>query len=212
MQRLFKIQILFLLFAVTISAQGFKVKTTGVQTFNFEDPNGRNQATFYSAAPLEDINGTTNGISGKVSFDPANFAKTIKGKIIVKVASINTGIELRNNHMKSANWLNAEKYPDIVFEIISVTDVKQIDNNKLEFKAKGKFTFHGVTKEVVADAQANYLEENEQTKNRAPGDLLGVRAKFIVKLSEYGIENQLVGNKVAENIEVGVNIVGSNKL
>lgn len=45
---------------------------------------------------------------------------------------------------------------------------------------------------------------------RAPGDLLGVQAKFNVKLSDYGVKNQLVGQKVAENIEVSVNIVGNN--
>jgi len=200
-----------ILFSGMISAQNFKVKSSGTQIFNFDDKSGRNQATFYSATPLEDINGTANDISGSVSFDPANFSKTIKGKIAVKVASINTGIELRNTHMKSANWLNAEKYPELVFEIKSVSNVKQIENNKLEFKVSGNFLMHGVSKEVTADAEAAYLEESEQTKKRAPGDLLGVRAKFFVKLSEFGIENQVVGNKVAEVIEVGVNIVGSNK-
>ncbi len=194
-----------------VSAQNFKVKASGTQTFNFADERGRNQATFYSATPLEDINGTASGISGTVSFDPANFEKTIKGKISVSVASINTGIDLRNTHMKSANWLDEAKYPDIIFEIKSVSDVKPAGQNKLTFKAIGIYTMHGVSKNVVADVEAAYLEESEQTQKRAPGDLLGIRAKLNVKLSDYGIQNQLIGNKVAENIEVGVNMVGSNK-
>jgi polyisoprenoid-binding protein YceI len=90
-------------------------------------------------------------------------------------------------------------------------NVKQVDNNKLEFKLKGDFAMHGITKEVIADAEATYLDENEQTQRRAPGDLLGVRAKFNVKLSDFGVNNQIIGNKVADNIEVSVNIVGSNK-
>jgi len=212
MNRFIKAFVMLVLFSTITSAQGFKVKANGTQTFNFEDPKGRNQATFFSETPLEDVTGTTNSISGKVSFDPANFAKTLKGKITVKVTSINTGIELRNTHMKSANWLNAEKYPDITFDIFSVSDVKHAGDNKLEFKVKGNFTFHGVTKEITVDAEAAYLEENDQTQKRTPGDLLGVRAKFNVKLSDYGVENQVIGNKVAENIEVGVNIVGSNKM
>jgi hypothetical protein len=40
--------------------------------------------------------------------------------------------------------------------------------------------------------------------------LLGVNAKFSIKLSEYGVKNQLVGQKVSENIDVSVNMVGSN--
>ncbi len=212
MRKVVKTPLIFLLLAVSVSAQGFKVKADGIQTFNFEDPNGRNQATFFSTTPLEDINGTASGISGKVSFNPADFAKTLKGKIIVKVESINTGIELRNHHMKSPAWLDAEKYPDITFEILSISDLKQTGDNKLEFKVKGNFTLHGVTKEVIADADAAYLEESEETQKRAPGDLFGVRAKFSVKLSDFGISNQLIGNKVAENVDVGVNIIGSNKI
>lgn len=211
MNRSINYLIAFLLLAGIVSAQNFKVKASGTQTFNFADERGRNQATFYSATPLEDINGTASGISGTVSFDPANFEKTIKGKISVSVASINTGIDLRNTHMKSANWLDEAKYPDIIFEIKSVSDVKSAGQNKLTFKANGIYTMHGVSKNVVADVEAAYLEESEQTQKRAPGDLLGIRAKFNVKLSEYGIQNQLIGNKVAENIEVGVNMVGSNK-
>ena len=45
---------------------------------------------------------------------------------------------------------------------------------------------------------------------RAPGDLLGVQAKFNVKLSDYGVNNKIVGQKVSENIDVNVSIVGSN--
>ena len=204
------VRTIFLLSTV-ISAQGFKAKATGIQTFNFEDKSGRNQTSFFSATPLEDITGTGSAVSGTVSFDVANFAKTLKGKISVKVASINTGIELRNHHLQSANWLNAEKYPDVSFVIISVSDVKQTADNKLEFNVKGNFSIHGITKEVTAVADVTYLDENDQTRKRAPGDLLGVSAKFSINLSEYNIDNDLVGNKVAEKIEVSINIVGSNK-
>lgn len=200
-----------LFISTIISAQGFKVKATGTQTFNFEDKNGRNQASFFSATPLEDITGTGSAISGTVSFDVANFAKTLKGKISIKVASINTGIELRNHHLQSANWLNAEKYPEVSFEVVSVSDVKQTADNRLEFKVKGNYSMHGVTKEVVANADATYLDENDQTKKRAPGDLLGVRAKFNINLSEYDVDSALIGNKVAEKIELNINMIGSNK-
>jgi polyisoprenoid-binding protein YceI len=211
MGRIKYIFILFAVLALTANAQGFKVKASGLQRFNFEDKGGRNHVTFFSATPLEDITGTANGVSGFVSFDPANFARTLKGIISVSVASMSTGIKLRDEHLCSDNWLNEKKFPDITFEIKEVTGVKQVADNKLEFKVKGNFTLHGVMKEVTADAEATYLEENEQTVKRAPGDLFGVRAKFNVRLSDYGVENAIIGNKVAENIEVSVNIVGSNK-
>ncbi|MCX7798553.1 MAG: YceI family protein [Melioribacter sp.] len=202
--------VLLLLYKL-ISGQGFNVNTKGIQTFNFYDKEGRNQVVFFSNAPFEDITGTANDINGVVSFDVSNFAQTLRGKIIVKVESISTGIELRNQHLRSKNWLDAKKYPDIVFEIKYVRELKQLANNKLGFKVVGDFTLHGVTKEIVADVEATYLPESNETKKRAPGDLLGVNGKFNIKLSDFNIKNQVIGSKVAENIEIYVNIVGNNK-
>jgi polyisoprenoid-binding protein YceI len=203
--------LLFVILSSELFAQSFKVQTKGAQTFNFQDSRGRNQVTFFSKAPLEDITGTANDISGTVSFDITNFVKTLKGKIVVKVASMKSGIELRDTHLKGTNWLDEKKYPEISFEIKSIEGVKQIADNKLEFNAKGDFTLHGVTKEISANVEATYLDESEQTKKRAPGDLFGIRASFKVKLSDFDIDNAIIGNKVAEDIEVSVNIVGSNK-
>ena len=79
--------------------------------------------------------------------------------------------------MRSAGWLNAESFPEVSFEIKKVSGVKSTAGNKLTAKVTGNFTLHGVTKEVVADATLTYLDESEQTKMRAPGDLLGVTGK-----------------------------------
>jgi polyisoprenoid-binding protein YceI len=196
----------------SISAQSFKVKAEDTQKFVFNDKITENQISFSSSTSLEDVNGTASSISGTVSFNNSNFEKTLKSKFTVSVKSLNTGIELRNHHLQSANWLDASKYPDISFELISISDLKQVADNKLAFNAKGNFTLHGVTKEIVLDAEAIYLKENDQTQKKAPGDLLGISAKFKLNLSDYNVDNQLVGNRVAEKIEVKVIIVGSNKL
>ncbi len=51
-------------------------------------------------------------------------------------------------------------------------------DNKLEAKVTGDFTVHGVTKEVTTTVTMTYLDESEQTKQRAPGDLLGCSGYF----------------------------------
>lgn len=202
--------ILLLLLSSPSFSQGFKVKASGEQTFNFADRGGRNQASFFSTTPLEDIRGLTNDVKGTATFNISDI-KTLKGKISVSTASIKTAIDLRDEHLRSADWLDAEKYPEITFSIKNVSDVKQLADNKLQIKLVGDFTLKGVTKEITADATLTYLDESEQTKSRAPGDLLGVQATFNVKLSDFGVKNKIVGQKVAENIEVSVNMVGSNK-
>jgi len=201
-----------MLVAVSMSlAQGFKVKATGEKTFNFEDKYGRNQASFFSTTPLEDITGISNGVMGKVTFNVGDI-KSLKGSISIPVATLKTGIDLRDEHLRSENWLDAANYPEVTFMIKKVSDVKVAVDNKLEAKITGDFTAHGVTKEVVANVTMTYLDESEQTKQRAPGDLLGVQATFNIVLSDYDVENMVVGQKVSENIEISINIVGSSAM
>ena len=209
MKKIFSFFAIIILFTAITFAQGFKVKASGEQTFNFEDKGGRNQVTFFSTTPLEDINGLGNDVKGSVTFN-INDIKSLKGEVSVAVASIKTGIDLRDEHMHSAGWLNAESFPEISFEIKKVNNVKSITDNKLTAKITGNFTLHGVSKEVIAEATLTYLDESETTKQRTPGDLLGVQAKFSIKLSDYGINNKIVGQKVSEDIEIGVNMIGSN--
>ncbi len=209
MRTIVKSFVIVLIAAEIIFSQGFKVKASGEQTFSFEDKYGRNQATFFSTTPLEDITGITNDVKGSVTFNVDDFS-TLKGKISISVATLKTGIDLRDEHLRSANWLDAESYPEAVFEIKKVSDIQVLEANKLRSKVTGDFTAHGVTKEVVADATVTYLDESEDTKNRAPGDLLGVQAKFNIVLSEFDVDNMVLGQKVSDKIEISVNIVGSN--
>ena len=209
MNILVKILVVTIFTFATILPQGFNVKAKGEQTFSFKDKVGRNQASFYSSTPVEDITGLSNSVSGSASFD-VNDISTLKGKISISTTSLKTGIELRDEHLQSPNWLNAESYPEITFVIKEVNDVKTVADNKLEAKVTGDFSVHGVTKEVVANVSLTYLDENEQTNKRAPGDLLGVEAKFDITLSDYDVDNMLLGQKVSDKIEVTVTMVGSN--
>lgn len=190
----------------------FKTSKKQPQTFNFADRAGRNQAIFISRTPLEDITGTANGITGSVSFDPTNVEKTIAGSFSIDTKSMTTGIGMRDEHMKGEAWLDAGKYPTIDFKLKSVSNMKSSKGNTLEGTATGDFTMRGVTKTVTAPVTLVLMEENEKTKMRAPGDLLQLRSKFSLMLSDFGVKGSpnIVGAKVNDSIEVEVNIVGSN--
>ena len=209
MNTILKTFTLFVLYASAALAQGFDVVASGEQNFSFSDQRGRNQATFFSTTPLEDINGLSNDVKGSVTFDVGDLT-TLRGTISLSTTSLKTGIDLRDEHLRSANWLDADSYPEITFAINSVSNIESVESNKLTAKVTGDFTAHGVTKEITADVTMSYLDESEQTQKRAPGDLLGVQATFNITLSEYDIDNMVLGQKVSDNIEIGVNIVGSN--
>ena len=90
--------------------------------------------------------------------------------------------------------------------------MKEIDGSKIKVTVMGELTVHGVTRYIELEVALTYLEESEMTKMRLPGDLLGVRAKFNIKLSDFGVQHMVLGKRVSDEIEITVNIVGSNKI
>ena len=212
MKILMKSFIITLLLITATFASGFDTKNKGTQTFSFKDKMGRNQATFYSETPLEDITGMSSDVWGSVSFDSEDIENTLEGEISISTASLKTGIELRDKHIRSEDWLDAEKFPTISFKIVNIKNVEKIKGNKIKALVTGEFTVRGVTKEGNAEVTLVYLEESEMTKMKMPGDLLSIRAKFNIKLSDYGVQHMALGKKVSDEIEINVDIIGSNKM
>lgn len=199
-----------ILFPSLMLCQGFNVKATGEQTFNFK-PEGTNQASFYSTTALEDVQGLTKELSGSITFDVNDFSN-VRGIISFPVLSLNTGIKKMVKDLRSDSWLDAERYPEIYFKVKKAVNIKKVSDSKIEADVIGDFFLHGITKEDTAKASITYLDESPVTQQRMPGDLLGVQAEFFIKLSDYNIKHMLLGKRVAERIDIKVNLVGSNKV
>jgi hypothetical protein len=56
-----------------------------------------------------------------------------------------------------------------------------------------------------------YLNENAKTRVWEPSDLLGVTANFSITLSKFNVQNMILGKRVSDNVDIGVNLVGTNK-
>jgi polyisoprenoid-binding protein YceI len=91
--------------------------------------------------------------------------------------SINTGIEMRDNHLKTADFFDAEKFPTLTFKS---TSVKKAKGNKYEIV--GDFTMHGITKSVVLTAVNTGV-----VKNQAGNDVAGLSISGVVKRSDFGV-------------------------
>ena len=93
------------------------------QAFDFKDPKGVNNAVFKLDAPLEAINGSANGITGTVTFDPENPSAT-KGRIVVASSWLHVPNPMMKEHLHGAQWLDVAKYPEITFEAKEFKQVK----------------------------------------------------------------------------------------
>jgi len=99
----------------------------------------------------------------------------------VKTASIDTDVVNRDNDLRSANFFEAEKYPDITFKS---TKVKQ--TGKDSYDVTGNFTMHGVTKEITLPV--TYLGA-VKTKDRqgVEGEKVGFETAITLNRKDYGI-------------------------
>ena len=176
--------------------------------FDFKDPKGVNNVVFKLDAPLESINGTASGISGKVAFDP-DHPGAVTGKIIVQAASMHLGNPMQKEHLHGDRWMNVAKFPEITFEVVSAKNVKT-DGGATTADVAGKMTIRGVTKEIAVPVKMTYLKG--RLKERTPGkegDLLVLRANFTVLRRDFGISPGQGEDKVADAIELNLSLAGA---
>jgi polyisoprenoid-binding protein YceI len=170
---------------------------------------GGSRATFVSDATLETINGVTSAVTGDLRFDPADLSSA-SGTITVPVNSIRTGVDLRDEHLRSENWLDAGHHANATFEITSVTGARTLTpNQEARLQLHGRFTIHGVTRNVVARARIKWIPITAEMRGTPgiTGDVLRGRARFQIQLSDFGIDiPAVVRLKVSNDITVTVNL------
>jgi polyisoprenoid-binding protein YceI len=179
------------------------------QTFDFKDPKGVNNAAFRLDAPLEAVNGNATGVSGKVSFDPADPAAAT-GKIVVASSSLHVGNPMQQQHLLSDKWMDAAKYPEISFE------AKELKNTKTSgdittADVTGTFTLKGISKEITVPVKFTFLKDKlGQRVPNQKGDLLVIRSNFTIKRSDFGIMPGQMEEKVSDAIELTLSIAGAS--
>jgi polyisoprenoid-binding protein YceI len=183
------------------------------QTFDFKDPKSVNTALFHLDAPLESINGSANGISGTVTFDPEKPADT-KGKIVITTASLTVPNSMMNGHLHSPLWLDAAKYPEISFDVKELKNVKTADDVTTA-DAIGTFTCKDVSKEMTVPIKLTYLKGKlaqrlQGMPGNHEGDLLVARANFSIKRDDFHINAGNGEDKVSNEIQLTVAIAGAS--
>jgi len=118
----------------------------------------------------------------------------------IAVASVDTSVEDRDNHLRSDDFFNAEKYPTITFRS---KRIERFDGTR--FKLYGDLTIRDVTKELVLDGEYEGQIEDPWGNNRA-----GFTATTEISRKEFGIRwNQLLeggGAVVGDNVKIALHI------
>ncbi len=186
------------------------VLTAAPQSFDFKDPKGVNAIQFHLDSVLEPIAGSAAGVTGTVSFDPANPAATT-GKIVVATSSLTVANAMMGDHLRGKDWLDATANPEISFELTKLANVKTSGNDTTA-TAQGKFTLKGVTKEIAVPVKLTYLADalGKRTRPENKGDLLVIRGEFTIARADYGIQPGKNEDKVNPEIKLTLAIVGGS--
>ena len=137
------------------------------------------------SANFSDIQGTISVDNAK----PANSAVNVT----IPLSSLNTNVKALDEHLKNADFFDAEKYPNITFKS---TKVQAVGNNK--YKITGNLTVKNVTEPVVLDAVLNKQGVHPMTK----AESIGFNATTSFDRSAFGVGAYVpnVGDKITVNI------------
>jgi polyisoprenoid-binding protein YceI len=120
------------------------------------------------------VHGRFNDFSGQIVYDEKDPSKS-SVKVAIKAASVNTDNTARDNDLRSANFLDVEKFPEIAFQS------KSVEKKGDGYVAHGTLTIHGVAKDV----DLPFTLSGPLTTPR--GKVMGADASLTINRMDYGV-------------------------
>ncbi len=130
--------------------------------------------------------------TGKIMLDEAK-PENSSVEVTIDTTSLVTGVEKFDKHLKSADFLDSEKFPTATFK-----STKVAMTGKDTADVQGDFTLHGVTKPVVLKVKLNKIGEHPMTQKKAAG----FTASTVIKRSEFGIDKYVP--KVSDEVRIDI--------
>ena len=119
--------------------------------------------------------GIFKGVTGTLDFDEADpTASSVS--VVIPAASIETGMEPRDKHLRSADFLSAESFPTLTFTSTS------IEQNGARWAITGDLAIRGVTRSVVLDTEHLGIVTGMDGRRHA-----GFEATTKIKRSDWGL-------------------------
>ncbi len=148
---------------------------------------------------ISEVEGYFKDFSGTVSTEGDDFS-TAKVDFKVNVSSINTDNQERDNHLKSDDFFNAEKYPAMFFKS---TGIKKVGDNK--YKLLGDLTIRDITKPVELDMIYFGTVKDPWGNTRAGFKITGELNRFDYNL-KWNAVLETGGLVAAKEVKLDINV------
>ena len=96
---------------------------------------------------IANVRGQFNKIAGSIYFDPLNIDNSAV-ELTIDVSCIYTGIQKRDDHLRSPDFFDIDRYPTISF---TSTRINSVDSNNA--KVSGNLTIHGITRQIIVPVE-----------------------------------------------------------
>jgi polyisoprenoid-binding protein YceI len=126
---------------------------------------------------ITNVRGGFSGVQCVIEYDP-DLPSDSSVEVTIDASKINTLDEQRDAHLKNADFLDVAQYPTMTFKSKKVSP-----NGNGEWKVTGDLTIHGVTKEVVLNAEGPTPEGKDPFGNTR----IGASATTKIKRSDFGL-------------------------
>ncbi len=137
------------------------------------------------------VNGSFNAFDGFVEGDLDDMEKA-RVSFTVDTESINTRIEPRDKHLRSADFFDVENYPKMSFES---TGIEKVSDAK--YKLSGLLTVKDVTKPVVFD-----VKYGGKVVGRDGKDVIGFTAKYTINRVDYNIAYDPDAKTIGKEVDI----------
>lgn len=154
---------------------------------------------------LAEVPGFFRDFTGSVNFDAKDITKS-SVEFTAKATSIDTGVAGRDNHLRTADFFEVDKYPDITFKSTKV------EKKGKGFLLTGDFTMKGVTKSITFPFRiAGWLPANDKS-----GGKMGIAAETTINRRDYGVNwgSNLPGTSipaVSDTVKISLQIEAGKK-
>lgn len=144
---------------------------------------------------ISEIDGSFGSVTAKITSSKEDLTDAVVD-LSADIASISTGNDQRNNHLKSPDFFDAAKYPTLTFKS---TSFKKTGDKTYE--VTGDLSLHGVTKTVVLNATLNGTTTNPMNKKT----VAGFKVTGTIKRSDFGIATGFPAGALSDEVALNAN-------
>ena len=147
---------------------------------------------------LSKVRGKFTDFTVTLNHDEKDITKS-SVNVVIKATSVDTGIEGRDRHLRTADFFDVEKFPEITFQS------SKVEKKGKQFIARGTLTMHGVAKEIALPFTITGPVDNpDKTKK-----LFGYSTSIVLNRRDFGINytNKQNAAFIGDNITVEIDLI-----